>query len=79
MNRIAEQYPDYGRPPLSQEELFSIADSEPLAEVPRHLSWAEKEICGLSRQCMQFNMEHHQECTGLTRAACTCIHHVENR
>ena len=79
MNYLASLFPDYGPPPLSQEELYSIEDVEALSETPQHLTMEEKKICGLSRQCMQFNMEHHRGCMGGTRSSCTCVHHVENR
>lgn len=78
-NLIALAYPEYGRPPLSQDELESIGDREALEDTPRHLSPAEKQICGLSRQCMQFNMQDHRACVGGTRSSCTCWHHEENQ
>lgn len=78
-NFLALAFPEYGRPPLSQDELESIEDHETLEETPQHLNMEEKRICGLSRQCMQFNMELHKACMGGTRSSCTCWHHKENQ
>lgn len=78
-NFLALAFPDYGVPPLHSDELEQIIDIEPLHETPQHLTDAEKQICGLSRQCMQFNPDHHRACMGGTRSSCTCRHHEENR